>query len=73
MPSFTPIFFFSVFMLLLTFSFAGDIVHHDSIAPKKPGCDNNFVLESRETWRAFEYEIGFYFFEENLVGSEFKL
>jgi signal peptide peptidase-like protein 2B len=35
---------FSVFMLLLTVTFAGDIVHPDSIAPKKPGCDNNFVL-----------------------------
>jgi signal peptide peptidase-like protein 2B len=31
-------------MLLLTVTFAGDIVHPDSIAPKKPGCDNNFVL-----------------------------
>jgi hypothetical protein len=35
---------FYVFMLLLTVTFAGDIVHPDSIAPKKPGCDNNFVL-----------------------------
>lgn len=34
----------SVFMLLLTFSFAGDIVHPDNIAPRRPGCDNNFVL-----------------------------
>lgn len=24
--------------------FAGDIVHQDDIAPKRPGCDNNFVL-----------------------------
>ncbi|XP_031398696.1 signal peptide peptidase-like 4 isoform X1 [Punica granatum] len=22
----------------------GDIVHHDDVAPKRPGCDNNFVL-----------------------------
>jgi len=34
----------SVFMMLVTFSFAGDIVHHDNIAPKRPGCENNFVL-----------------------------
>ncbi|KAL6569526.1 Signal peptide peptidase-like 4 [Orobanche minor] len=24
--------------------FAGDIVHQDDVAPKRPGCDNNFVL-----------------------------
>ncbi|MCI19299.1 signal peptide peptidase-like 4-like, partial [Trifolium medium] len=35
---------FSVFMVLLTVTFAGDIVHPDKYAPKKPGCDNNFVL-----------------------------
>ncbi|TQD68547.1 hypothetical protein C1H46_045920 [Malus baccata] len=23
---------------------AGDIVHDDDSAPKKPGCENNFVL-----------------------------
>jgi hypothetical protein len=23
---------------------AGDIVHHDDVAPKRPGCENNFVL-----------------------------
>lgn len=22
----------------------GDIVHHDNLAPKKPGCENDFVL-----------------------------
>ena len=26
---------------------AGDIVHQDDIAPKRPGCDNNFVLVSK--------------------------
>jgi len=36
--------FWSVFMMIITFSFAGDIVHHDNIAPKRPGCENNFVL-----------------------------
>ncbi|PWA54143.1 Calcium-binding EF-hand [Artemisia annua] len=24
--------------------YAGDIVHHDDKSPKRPGCDNNFVL-----------------------------
>ena len=23
---------------------AGDIVHQDDVAPKRPGCNNNFVL-----------------------------
>ena len=30
-------------------AFAGDIVHQDDIAPKKPGCENNFVLVRRPT------------------------
>lgn len=30
--------------------FAGDIVHQDDIAPKRPGCDNNFVLVKVPTW-----------------------
>lgn len=25
---------------------AGDIVHDDDLAPKKPGCENDFVLVS---------------------------
>ncbi|KAG2677237.1 hypothetical protein I3843_12G091900 [Carya illinoinensis] len=29
---------------------AGDIVHEDNSAPKKPGCDNNFVLVKVQTW-----------------------
>ncbi|RAL51061.1 hypothetical protein DM860_005417 [Cuscuta australis] len=29
---------------------AGDIVHHDDLAPKKPGCDNDFVLVKIQTW-----------------------
>ncbi|MFS7944349.1 hypothetical protein Hanom_Chr06g00511101 [Helianthus anomalus] len=38
----------AVFSLICSFSFvfAGDIVHQDDIAPKRPGCDNNFVLVS---------------------------
>lgn len=37
---------FAVFLLLSSSSlvFAGDIVHQDDVAPKRPGCDNNFVL-----------------------------
>lgn len=36
-----------VFMVLLSssgFGLAGDIVHEDDVAPKRPGCDNKFVL-----------------------------
>ncbi|XP_043715725.1 signal peptide peptidase-like 2 [Telopea speciosissima] len=29
---------------------AGDIVHDDDLAPKKPGCNNNFVLVKVQTW-----------------------
>ncbi|PRQ17666.1 putative PA domain, presenilin/signal peptide peptidase [Rosa chinensis] len=28
----------------------GDIVHDDNSAPKKPGCENNFVLVKVQTW-----------------------
>ncbi|KAM7508645.1 hypothetical protein LguiA_019098 [Lonicera macranthoides] len=36
----------AIFLLILSPSlvYAGDIVHQDDKAPKKPGCDNNFVL-----------------------------
>ncbi|KAB2597703.1 signal peptide peptidase-like 4 [Pyrus ussuriensis x Pyrus communis] len=34
----------------LSLSSAGDIVHHDDIAPKRPGCNNNFVLVKVPTW-----------------------
>ncbi|XP_071709686.1 signal peptide peptidase-like 4 [Rutidosis leptorrhynchoides] len=30
--------------------FSGDIVHQDDVAPKRPGCDNNFVLVKVPTW-----------------------
>lgn len=33
-----------VLLLSLSLSSAGDIVHHDDVAPKRPGCENNFVL-----------------------------
>nr|XP_043607908.1 signal peptide peptidase-like 2 [Erigeron canadensis] len=29
---------------------AGDIVHDDKLAPKKPGCENDFVLVKVQTW-----------------------
>ncbi|XP_071917547.1 signal peptide peptidase-like 2 isoform X4 [Coffea arabica] len=29
---------------------AGDIVHEDDLAPKKPGCENDFVLVKIQTW-----------------------
>ncbi|CAI0476224.1 unnamed protein product [Linum tenue] len=29
---------------------AGDIVHHDALAPKKRGCDNDFILVKVQTW-----------------------
>ncbi|GLT67859.1 hypothetical protein SLA2020_401370 [Shorea laevis] len=29
---------------------AGDIVHHDEKAPKKPGCENDFILVKVQTW-----------------------
>ncbi|KAK6158208.1 hypothetical protein DH2020_005522 [Rehmannia glutinosa] len=29
---------------------AGDIVHDDDLAPKKPGCENDFVLVKLQTW-----------------------
>ncbi|KAM7260820.1 hypothetical protein ACFE04_026295 [Oxalis oulophora] len=37
-------------VVLKSFGLAGDIVHHDDNAPKKPGCDNNFVLVKVPTW-----------------------
>lgn len=33
-----------VFLLAVTLVLAGDIVHHDDVAPTRPGCENNFVL-----------------------------
>nr|AAL14628.1 growth-on protein GRO11 [Euphorbia esula] len=34
----------------LCFASAGDIVHQDDKSPKRPGCDNNFVLVKVPTW-----------------------
>ncbi|KAJ6320343.1 hypothetical protein OIU78_015686 [Salix suchowensis] len=43
-----------VFMAVLASSFcfgsAGDIVHQDDVAPKRPGCENNFVLVKVPTY-----------------------
>ncbi|XP_004306779.1 PREDICTED: signal peptide peptidase-like 4-like [Fragaria vesca subsp. vesca] len=40
----------AVAVLSLSLSSAGDIVHHDDIAPKRPGCENDFVLVKVPTW-----------------------
>ncbi|KAJ8432435.1 hypothetical protein Cgig2_027732 [Carnegiea gigantea] len=39
----------SLFSLLLSVR-GGDIVHDDDRAPKKPGCENDFVLVKVQTW-----------------------
>ncbi|KAL2251753.1 signal peptide peptidase-like 4 [Sesamum indicum] len=36
--------------LCISVVFAGDIVHQDDVAPKRPGCDNNFVLVKVPIW-----------------------
>ncbi|XP_076907789.1 signal peptide peptidase-like 4 isoform X1 [Bidens hawaiensis] len=42
----------ALFALICSFPvvLAGDIVHQDDVAPKRPGCDNNFVLVKVPTW-----------------------
>ncbi|KAJ7951147.1 Signal peptide peptidase-like [Quillaja saponaria] len=40
----------SVLLLTVSLGLAGDIVHHDNIAPERPGCNNNFVLVKVPTW-----------------------
>ncbi|MED6223052.1 Signal peptide peptidase-like 4 [Stylosanthes scabra] len=44
----------AVFLLFIlssaTLVMAGDIVHHDDVAPRRPGCENNFVLVKVPTW-----------------------
>ncbi|KAH6789452.1 SIGNAL PEPTIDE PEPTIDASE-LIKE 4 [Perilla frutescens var. frutescens] len=43
--------FFAVAVLFFSsVVFAGDIVHHDDVAPKRPGCENNFVLVKVPVW-----------------------
>lgn len=46
-----------VMVVSLEFGSAGDIVHHDNIAPRRPGCDNNFVLVRNPKF----YILSFYF------------
>ncbi|XP_023534333.1 signal peptide peptidase-like 2 [Cucurbita pepo subsp. pepo] len=46
---------FSLFSLVLLLIFpsyvlGGDIVHHDDLSPKKPGCENDFILVKVQTW-----------------------
>lgn len=46
-------FVLSVLLLLLSCSdraHGGDIVHQDDVAPRRAGCDNNFVLVKVATW-----------------------
>nr|KYP77085.1 Signal peptide peptidase-like 2B [Cajanus cajan] len=38
------------FLLGVTLVLGGDIVHHDDVAPRRPGCENNFVLVKVPTW-----------------------
>ncbi|KAL0347805.1 UNVERIFIED_CONTAM: Signal peptide peptidase-like 4 [Sesamum calycinum] len=45
----TPLSALAVF-LCVSVVFAGDIVHQDDVAPKRPGCDNNFVLVKVPIW-----------------------
>lgn len=33
-----------VFLFTISLVLGGDIVHHDDVAPTRPGCENNFVL-----------------------------
>ncbi|XP_022999873.1 signal peptide peptidase-like 4 [Cucurbita pepo subsp. pepo] len=37
-------------LLTLRLVSAGDIVHQDTVAPARPGCENNFVLVKVPTW-----------------------
>lgn len=44
---------FALVIALVTetsYVYAGDIVHDDDSAPKKPGCENEFVLVKVQTW-----------------------
>ncbi|EEF50539.1 Minor histocompatibility antigen H13, putative [Ricinus communis] len=40
----------SVLALSPCYGSASDIVHHDDVAPKRPGCNNDFVLVKVATW-----------------------
>lgn len=42
--------FLSLYALLVSVVRAGDIVHDDDKAPKKPGCENDFILVKVQTW-----------------------
>lgn len=41
--------------------FAGDIVHHDDTSPKRPGCENNFVLVKILSFFFFPFYLQFFF------------
>ncbi|KAF1889537.1 hypothetical protein Lal_00024864 [Lupinus albus] len=40
----------SMFLFSFTLVLSGDIVHHDDVAPTRPGCANNFVLVKVPTY-----------------------
>ncbi|KAI8026317.1 Signal peptide peptidase-like 4 [Camellia lanceoleosa] len=42
--------FLLILALCSSLGYAGDIVHEDDIAPKRPGCNNNFVLVKVPTY-----------------------
>uniref|UniRef100_A0A5B7A5E0 Putative Peptidase A22B, signal peptide peptidase n=1 Tax=Davidia involucrata TaxID=16924 RepID=A0A5B7A5E0_DAVIN len=53
-------FVFLIFTVLCSSpAYAGDIVHQDDIAPKKPGCENNFVLVKVPIWIDGKEEVEF--------------
>lgn len=49
----------AVVLLSSSLVFAGDIVHQDDIAPKRPGCDNNFVLVKLLNFFFFSFFVTF--------------
>ena len=51
-----------VFMLAATLALAGDIVHHDDVAPRRPGCENNFVLVHKLLIHAMDWVTSFEMF-----------
>lgn len=63
----------SALVLLLIFPshvMAGDIVHHDDLTPKKPGCENDFILvvsPMAVPFFLFASEICFHLFDLHIV------
>lgn len=60
-----------VLVVIVLFSsqvFAGDIVHQDDVAPKKPGCENNFVLV-KSLFFLFLFLDSFFIFSVNFLAE----